>query len=63
MSDNSIGATGVTQIAEDKLGKTEAHEWLWTPNPALDRGVTPVSLLDSGCPTCIDQVLELLEAM
>lgn len=63
MSDMSIGESGVRLLAEKKLGKKPAEEWLWKPNPSLDHSVTPVSLLETGCPACIHQVYQLLEAM
>ena len=58
-----IGPNYVREVAADKLGKAAAVEWERTPNPALEDGVAPVALLDSGCPSCINMVYELVVAM
>ena len=59
----AIGDEHVRRLAKDKLGKEKAQEWLWTPNPALEDNSTPEGLLQSGCPSCINTVLELVEGM
>lgn len=59
----SVGAPYVYEQARLKLGRVKSQEWLYTPNPELEDGIAPAGLLESGCPTCINKVWELLEEM
>ncbi|MFV8317168.1 hypothetical protein [Mycobacterium sp. 23] len=58
------GKEQVFDLAKEKLGD-RFNAWLVTPRPewhGLHDG-TPRGLLESQCPTCVDEVLRAVEGM
>ena len=58
------GKQQIYDLAKAKMGAA-VDEWLVTPREEwrhLHDG-TPHGLLDSGCPTCMNEVLQAVEAM
>lgn len=54
----------IYDLAKKKLGKG-VDMWLVTPHPDFE-GIhdgTPHGLLESGCPSCVNDVLQMVEAM
>lgn len=58
------GKQEIYDLAKKKLGK-EVDMWLVTPRPEWEHlhDGTPHGLLDSGCPTCMNEVLEAVKGM
>lgn len=64
MKSLGLGKQEILDLAKEKLGD-RMNLWLVTPRPEWHgiHDATPHGLLESGCPSCMNEVLELIEAM
>lgn len=62
----SVGTRIIYNMVDSVFGR-DAETWLDTPQTGLsdtpELEVTPRSLIESGCPACINSVVDALEAV
>lgn len=65
MKSLGLGKQEILDLARKKMTLRELNLWLVTPRPEWHglHDATPHGLLESGCPSCLNEVLELIEAM
>ncbi|ORB93985.1 hypothetical protein LAUMK4_05874 [Mycobacterium persicum] len=58
------GKQHIFDLAKQKMGD-RVYQWLVTPQTQWEgtHDATPHGLLESGCPACLNAVLEAVEAM
>lgn len=58
------GKQQIFDLAKQKMGD-QVYQWLVTPQPQWEgmHDATPHGLLESGCPACLNAVLEQVEGM